>query len=49
MKKKEATIETMDVRIKRALLKSVERYTIQEEDHPLREMVDTWREVRRLQ
>ena len=45
----EANIEPMDHRRKRALLESVERYKRQEEDHPLREMVDTWKEVRRLQ
>ena len=45
----EANIEPMDHRRKRALLESVERYKRQEKDHPLREMVDNWKEVRRLQ
>ena len=45
----EANIEPMDLRRKRALLESVERYKRQDEGHPLRKMVDNWKEVRRLQ
>ena len=45
----EANIKLMDLRIKRSFLESVEIYKRQEEDHPLREIVDTWKEVRRLQ
>ena len=44
----EANIEPMDLRRNRALIETVERFRRQEEDHPTRRVVYTWKEVKRL-
>jgi ribonuclease HI len=45
----EANLEPLDLRRNRALLETVERYRRQPQDHPNRQVVDNWREERRLQ
>ena len=45
----EADIEPMDLRRTRALIETVERFKRQDKEHPNRQAVDNWKEVKRLQ